>query len=187
MPTGGGGGGGGLSIVSVTARLTGNGTGGSPLDIAGWPEIFYTVTRNLDQDQGFGNANQTVANGFTLPNPLTFATIAVEVHTADAAGNYDFGVYTKAGALVANIGATHLPSTGLVSFSTLQGSQTIAPGLYIFAGTGNAVTAKIWGNTHIYTWFQNGNIGATVGGVLNSSVTAQSVSPATSGFNFLLY
>lgn len=179
--------GGGLSTVHTTSTLTGNGTTGSPIGVAGWPLTFFSLGFPQSQETLAG-ANDIDASGFVLPYPLTFAHILVNIDTADAVNDYDIGIYTKAGVLVANIGGQPLPSTGSQSFATLQGSQTILPGLYAFAWTGAATTAQI-GNTNQSgeVWFQSHNIGTAVAGTLPASVSAIAVSPTNFTLAFALY
>jgi len=187
MPTGGGGGGGGLSTVSVTARLTGNGTSGSPLDIAGWPGTF--ISSPFSQASGLqpSGSNDIAIFGFELPYALTFANIAVFIQTADGSNNSDIGIYSQAGSLVANIGAQHISSGNQVAkFATVQGSQTIVPGLYLFAMTSAASTLTVYGGI-AGLWVKNLNVASSTGGALASSISAQTVSPDYEIPSFMLY
>jgi len=175
-----------IKAVQTQPRLTGAGTVASKLDIAGWPITFFTST-------SFGGAanigaNQVFISGFDLAYPLTFAHITVNISTADAVNLYDFGVYSLAGILLANIGAQSLPATGQTTFATLQGSQTIGPGLFAFAWTGNANTAHILGdNGNTWLWVSNSNVAASVGGALPASIPAQTVHPdQRAGLNYVL-
>jgi len=183
MPTGGGGGG-GLSSVTTNSTLTGTGTSGSPLGVTGEPISFFTQQWNQGPD-GQTGANQVYINGFYTASALTFAHIGVNVYTSDNAHNYDLGIYTKAGTLLANIGAQTLPSTGIQAFATLQGSQTITPGLYVFALTGTAFTAQLGICTQAATWVRNVNYTSSSGGALPASISA--VSFSISQYTIFLY
>lgn len=182
-----GGGGGGLSSVTTNSTLTGNGTGGSPLGVAGMPIIFYSSGNGLSSES-LAAANDIDASGFVLQYPITFAHLAFQVNTADGVNSYDVGIYTNAGALVANIGPQHLPSTGLVSFITLQGSQTILPGLYAFAWTSAATTAQLGIDNNLsFTWFQSHSIGTSSGSTLPASVSPIAISVTGYGLALALF
>lgn len=111
----------------------------------------------------------------------------VNVTTSDATNLYDIGVYTKAGSLIANIGAQHLPNNNIQTFATVQGAQTIPSGLYIFTITGNAATASISYDNDSPAWVIANSFAASSGGALPSSIGAQAVTPATSQIYFQLY
>lgn len=181
-----GAGGGGLSAVATNSSLTGNGTSGSKLSVADWPLSWWSGPE-LDTAFHLGGANAVAVLGFGLSAAVTFSKIAVYVGAADAVNNYDFGIYSKAGALLANIGAQPLPSTGVQSFNTVQASQTILPGLYLFAYTGAAVTAFTEYAFYYPTWFANANLAASTGGALPVSVGAQVITPNTGQFWFQIY
>lgn len=170
MPTGGGGGGGGLSTVATNATLTGNGTSGSHLGVAGWPLANY-VNGVASSTTALGTANTLWVESFNLPYAVTFAHIQVNIGTTDAVGLYDVGVYTFAGALVANIGAQTLPSTAEHNFATVQGSQTILPGTYFFAFTGNGTTATLGFWNNIEAFYSSRSTGVSSGGALPASFT----------------
>lgn len=176
-----------LGILSVgkNSTLTGAGTAGTPLGVNGWPLIAFN---NSQYSNSFhvGGTNQVSIWGFVLAYPLTFANITIDIATADAVNSYDIGLYTKAGALVANIGAQTIPSTGIHAFATVQGSQTIAPGLYLFGATGNANTAQIEGSTAAPNWVVNTNVTSSSGGALPSSIGAIAASPGINQVGFSL-
>lgn len=176
MPTGFGGG--GLASVSTNTTLSGTGTGASPLSVNGWPLIAW-ATAPIDTTIALGGANFVYISGFFLPLAVTFSNLVFNVITPDAANNYDVGIYTKAGALIANIGAQHLTPAGIKSIATLQGAQTLLPGLYLSSWTGNANTATIAGGGTTWTWRNNTNVATSAGGVLPASITAQTVSYGT--------
>ena len=168
-----------LSIlkVSTTAELTGAGTTGSPLSVAGWPLTWFTTGLPVSA-LSLGAANVVSVYGFALPYTLTFANVGIYVAVADAVNNYDLGLYTKAGNLIANIGPQTLPNAAQTSIATLQGSQTIAPGLYLFAWTGDVGIAQIYGYTYDFSWVVNGNIAASAAGTLPPAIGAVAVASA---------
>jgi len=175
-----------IKAVQTAARLIGAGTVASPLDVAGWPLTSYASLFALGGVAA--NTNQTRISGFALPAPLRFSQIGVRVGATDAVNNYDLGVYNAAGTLIANIGAQPLPTTGFVSFATVQGAQTILPGIYAFAFTGNAGTAQIFYDSGDgLVIFSNQNYQVTVGGALAASVPAVTPAPNTNGLAFILF
>ena len=149
---------------------TGGGSGGG----AATPLLWYGFAAT-GVAYSLAGINQVAVTGFALPFPLTFSKIASFVFTADAVNNYDFGIYTKAGVLVANIGAQHLPSTGMQTFATVQGVQTIPPGLYMTAFVGSATTAQLTQASSGTCWCINTNAGTGVAGTLPATVTPQAV------------
>jgi hypothetical protein len=169
---------GGLTGVTTDGSLSGNGTSGSPLKVTGQPNAFFTPYAAGATGFKPAAANDILIAGFALQWPITFAHLAVYVDTADGANNSDFGIYSQAGALIANIGAAHYSSTGLVSAATLQGAQTIYPGLYLFAMTSAANTLVLACNTSALAWIVNTNVATSTGGVLNNTITAQTAAPA---------
>lgn len=162
---------------------TGGGGGGAP---KGWPVTFFTLFPNTNTSAS-PIANQVSVYGFTLGYLLTFSNIAFVVAVADATHNTDIGIYNQAGNLVANIGATLISGTGTQHFATLQGAQTINPGLYTFGFTsaGTALTFNTTANQICWLW--NNNVATSSGGVLPASVGALSVSLNTQTPVFALY
>jgi NADPH:quinone reductase-like Zn-dependent oxidoreductase len=90
---------------------------------------------------------------------------------------YDVGIYSQAGALIANIGPTHFGATGLVATATLQGAKTINPGLYVFGWTGNAATLGIQTDHTTGTWAEITNIATSSAGTLPPSIGAVAIAP----------
>lgn len=174
-----------IKAVQVQARLTGAGTVASPLDVNGWPlTAFYqgSVRSNTTP-----TANQVWVIGFYLPCPLTFAHIGWNIETSDNTGLYDVGIYSG-GSLIANIGAQTMPTAfSFYKAATLQGAQTIYPGLYSFAFTGNAAVATLGYDGNAAGWVYNQGAGASVGGTLPASITAPTVNPTGNGACFMLY
>jgi hypothetical protein len=175
-----GGGGGGLATVTTDTTLTGNGSAGLPLGVKGWPLKFFS-SGIWNTQTNFAGANSIGISGIVLEYELTFGNIAVNVQTSDASNNYDIGIYTAAGALVADIGPRPLPSTGFVHFAAVQGIQTIAPGLYLFAFTGITNTAKLTCQSQNNAWISNTNLSASTGAQLPSTIAAQTPAPAVGG------
>jgi hypothetical protein len=145
--------------------------GGGNGQITGWP-LAYFSNASLNNNIALDGANQISVSGFALPYRLTFSKIAIGVITTDATNLYDVGIYTQAGALVANIGAQTLPTNQIQTTPIVQGAITIPPGMYLFAFTGNANTATLdWFNSG-YSWVFNQNVAASSGGALPASIGA---------------
>lgn len=174
-----------IKQVETAARLNGAGTVASPLDIVGWPITGFTYPAGTNDAQG-SVTNQTVVYGFALPFALTFSKITFFVNTADATNNSDVGLYSAAGSLVANIGAQHLATASAVTIATVQGSQTIAPGLYWMAFTSASNVLKLYGNNSQFGLGSYTNAGVTSGGALANSITAPVVSPLRQTLSFTL-
>ena len=156
-------------------RLAGGGGGGG--GVVGWPLAWFQYGSTFQQFF-LGGGNQIAIWGFPLPYALTFGNIGVFVGSADAVNNYDVGIYTQAGVLVADIGARPLPSAAEVSFPAVQGIQTLEPGLYLFAFTGDANTATLWQDEDSPAWVFDGDVAASVGGALPPNVGAVAIAAA---------
>jgi hypothetical protein len=178
---------GGLTSVTTDGSLTGSGTSGSPLKVTGQPITFFATQGGTGLNFKPAASNEIVIGGFALQWPLTFSHIGVDVTTADGANNSDFGIYSQAGTLLANIGAAHYASTGFVSAATLQGAQTLYPGLYLFGMTSAANTIGIGYGSGGINWVLNANVATSSGGVLNGTITAQTVTPSLNVPTFVLY
>ena len=131
---------------------------------------------------GGGAANFSVAtsnslsiNGFMVGAAESFSKIGVFVVAADAStAKYDFCVYNLAGALVANVGPASYPTAGGKILPIAQGSAALAPGVYLFAMTGNATALAIDGCNGSAGYFWNGaqtSFGASTGGACPSLIT----------------
>jgi hypothetical protein len=138
------------------------------------PQVFFGAG-GPSNPLSLGGANQVVVSGFVLPYPLTFSKVGFYVTTGDAANNYDLGVYTQAGALIANIGPQHLTG-GVNAINALQGAQTIQPGLYLWGFTGVATVAALYATNTALSWALNLNIATSSAGTLPASVGAVSIS-----------
>jgi len=136
---------------------------------------------------GINSANQVTVCGFALPYNLTFSNIVNYVWQADGTNLYDVGIYTQAGALVANTGPNHWPSTGFQTLSTLQGAKTLQAGLYLFGFTGNANTGQVSYDSGGSAWAYNVNITSSSGGTLPASIGAVAIAPDYRQFQFHLY
>ena len=129
----------------------------------------------------FSPASANVTMGYMLQIPywVTTSQVIWFLNTADATGTdlYDLGIYNLAGKLLADIGPTAMNiSTGVHTTSWTQGKVTFAPGIYIFATTGEATTAKIelYTSANFIAPFSSTNPlsgNATTGGQLLSSLT----------------
>lgn len=176
-----------LGILSVgkNATLTGAGTVASPLGVTGWPLTFFS-SGVWNSNSNIGANNAIAISGIVIPYALTFGHIAVNVATADASNNYDIGIYTAAGALVADIGPQTLPSTNYVHFATVQGSQTIQAGMYLFAFTGVATTAKLTLQTQNNPWIYSANLSSSTLAQLPSTIAAQTPAPTQGTFTYFV-
>ena len=136
---------------------------------------------------GGGAINFTVAasntlsiNGFMVAAPTTFSKIGIFVLASDAsAAKYDFCIYNTGGRLIANVGAASYASGGGKILPLAQGTVSIAPGVYLFAMTGNATTLAINGCNGAAGYFWNGaqtSYGASVGGSCPTSIAPPSTS-----------
>jgi hypothetical protein len=167
-----------IKQVETDSSLTGAGTLASPLKVAGQPFTFFCSLPAGATTYKPTASNNILISGFKLDWPVTFSRLAFYVNTADGANNSDFGIYSQAGTLLANIGAAHYGSTGLNTAATLQGAQTFQEGLYIFAFTSAANTLSLAMNSGGLAWIYNANVATSAGGVLNNSIAAQVVTPA---------
>lgn len=157
------------------------GSGGSTV---GWPLAAFATG---DTFNAFNAGVNTVAHhGFALPYALTFSTITVNISANDAAHNYDIGLYANTGVLVADIGAQTLPSTGVQTFTTVQGIKTIPPGLYTLAFTGNNGTASLSYDAAWASWIGSGGVGVSAGGQLPNSIGALTPTPSAGIAFFVL-
>ena len=144
-------------------------TASSPL-INKSPFTLYEVGRGLTN---LDSANEIALYPFNLPYPLLVTDIIVRILAADGSNNSDIGIYDAAGNLVAHVGAQHISSTGVISFSIPGGPIIIGPGLYFLAFT-SAATNLEWavgsdgGSTNITTL---GTSTTSSGGALPSTIT----------------
>jgi hypothetical protein len=156
-------------------------TGAQPV-----PLTFFRSTPIANADSPLNGANVISRTGVVISYWLTFSKIGVDIGTTDAVDNYDLGLYTAAGGLVANIGAQTLPTGNVQSFATVQGVQTIAPGLYVFAWTGNAATAQLAFGNNDASWVCGNSATTSTGGALPASIAASTVSVSTTCWYFFL-
>jgi len=186
MPTGGGGGGGGLSSVITDSTLTGSGTSGSHLGVNQWPVNYFSWQYYAAESALSGN-NHVDVSGFTLSAQLTFSNLVINIGTADAVGLYDFGIYSKAGALLANVGPASYAGTGQTVLTVLQAPVTLAPGLYVFGFTGTSTTLKIGSSPYGTTWIGANNVATSSAGTLPVSIGAQAISISNDAWAFGMY
>lgn len=159
------------SGVAVSNPSAGN------VSIAEAPAAMFFSGTHAGANQA-ATANTIIASGFYLPYPVTFSHIAFVVNTADTTSgdHYDVGIYSHAGTLEADIGATAgttaFSATGSKDVVIAQASVTLPPGQYYFALTGNAATGAIDINpcSSFYS-ITASSLGSSSGGALPSSLT----------------
>lgn len=113
-------------------------TASSPL-INKSPFVLYEGGKGL---ASLDSANEIALYPFNLPYPLLVTDLIVKILTADGSNNSDIGLYDADGNLIAHIGAQHISSTGVISFSIPGGPIIIGPGLYFLAFTSVATTLE---------------------------------------------
>lgn len=124
-------------------------------------------------------ANKVWISGFVLPAPITFSSITMNVQTADAVNNVDWGIYSPAGNLLTHIGAQIVAATGYRRLATSGAPVTLAPGRYLFAFTTNSATFAIFYSANTATaWAINTNVAASAGGALPASIGAVAIAPS---------
>jgi hypothetical protein len=160
----------------------GGGGGGTP---TGWPLDYFEATYQ-QSTSNINAADHCDFLGFFLPASVKFSNISVSIDVSDAAGLYDWGIYSAAGDLLANIGPVHLPSTDLVTGAVLQGEQILNPGRYVFAITGNSTVAFFGYNQQSFCWSNRLNSTPSAGGALPNSAPAFNISLGYSQWAFLL-
>lgn len=161
----------------MTIKLSGGGGGNSAPK--GWPITAFWPQASVVTASSLGGNNQVFIHGFFLPAALTFGHITVFPNATDAVNTYDVGIYTAAGALIANIGGTTLPTSAITTYALAQGSQTINPGLYLSAWTGSSTAGTLFDDANgPPNWVINSNAGTATGGILPSSITAPALSPS---------
>lgn len=166
-----------IKAVQLNASLFGAGTVASPLAIT--PARAFGPLASNQSGGGPSAANKIFLSMILIPCPLTFSKLSFSLSTGDAVNNCDYGFYNTAGTLIANIGAQIIASTSLVSYSTVQGLQTIPQGNYYFGFTSNATTAKINYNNLVFSAYSNTGFGTSVGGALPATIT-----PPADSFGF---
>jgi len=171
------------------------GGGGTAYANSTYGVYWSTLGDNNTNTPNFGTNNQIFVGIVTIPFEIIFSNIYVVVHATDTVGFYDFGIYDltiSPGTLLANIGASHLPNSGVQKFATTQGSVTLNPGIYCFAATGNIQTATVgvMSNTAgaFIRPFNSGAAGtSSSGGALPSSITLPSTSAPTTNGNTIIF
>ena len=173
----------GSSSVVTDGTLTGNGTGGNPLGVKGWP-LPYTGSGSAFASF-IVNPNSLVLCGLVIPYEVSFADITFQVDTPDAGGSLsDYGIYNAAGTLIANVGAQSF-AVNLQTLPTLQGRKSIPPGVYWAAVTTNGATLVVDGNqSSPFSLYFNQAFGASTGGALPATIVppAYAVNSRSLGF-----
>lgn len=164
----------------MSIRLSGGGAGGG----GSAPLVYYSDADNFSV---FGATGTHVyVAGIVLEYSLTFSNITLKVMDADAVNDSDCGMYNMAGALIANIGAQALGSVAVVTIPTLQGIQTIPPGLYLFAFTSAGSVLGLAGDFDAPTWFIDPDVAASIGGALPAAIGLRTVVPSYGRLSFQL-
>jgi hypothetical protein len=98
----------------------------------------------LSAGQGPSAANAINVSVIYLPN-IQFSHLTVDVSTTDSSSSdyYGWAITDLSGNLKCSITAVNLTVGGASDQSCTQGTVTLPSGVYIFAFTGNATTAKI--------------------------------------------
>ena len=156
---------------SITISATGGG-GGSPT------LPFFVTSGGRTGSTITPKANVAQLWGFLLPYNVTTTQVTYDVSSLDkTANNYDIGIYTTAGALVVNVGATaattFASATGFKSLPWKQGSTSLTGGEYYLAITTNCASscAKLGASGDNVSFASAASGGASTGGALPSSVT----------------
>jgi Pectate lyase superfamily protein len=128
-------------------------------------------------------ANAVNVSQIVIPYSVTVSKIVYDVGTVDGANNYDIGIYDSGGALKCDIGAQTFGTGGVQDKLCTQGSVTLPAGIYYFAFTGAATTAKIfYGNSSALQVIGTNTSGSSTGGALPASITVPGVGAQISAF-----
>jgi len=170
------------------------GSGGGTLSLFGhptYPSIGFGPANTAWNTTAIGGAANVVALWyFYLPGSVSAVHLGLAIHTGDATNHYDFGIFSSAGILLANVGpaiytaspgSSPGPPTNFTVTTFLQGTVAMPPGEYFFAITSSAAGAlsifTLVGDD--YPWglinFAVGN-GAWLG---TSSTSSSSTLPST--------
>ena len=166
-------------FLSGHIRLAGGGGGGG----GGEALVYFGDADNFTNLDATANAVSVA--GFVLPYALKFSNLTIRVSAGDAANDSDAGVYNQAGNLIANIGAQKL-GAGTQTIPTVQGLQTIPPGLYLFALTSAGSALIVACDFDAPTWFVQFNVAASVGGALPAAIGVITVTPSYTRLSFQL-
>lgn len=154
-------------------RLAGGGGGGG--SVPSIPAIMFGGTTDVFAPSA---ENVCAGCGIYLPCEVVVNNIVIYVNDTDDTALCDAGLYTKAGSLVAHIGAQVLPAPGITAFPVIGGPLTLSPGAYVFAFTENAFTCNLVGAGYLSTWYYSSDFAASVGGELPASVGAFTPAPS---------
>jgi hypothetical protein len=148
------------------------------------------------QDYGYqsGSSAVTAANatdcvGVIFPIALSVGHVVLNVATADATNNSDFGIYNSSGTLEAHIGAQHLGTGGVNTLAFSGGTQSIPAGKSYACLTSVGTTVALSIFQQNITFFTFATVSsATTGGSLNSTITPPADTPGFSAnvFAFIL-
>lgn len=160
MPTGGGGGGGGFTTWFGCGTNAGS----------------YQLT----------SGNTIALTGFSLQGTVQFSNMSINVATAAASGTWDVGIYSAAGALLANTGPQSYTTTGFFTTAVLQAPVTLHPGKYLFAFTGPTTTLLLEADAVTPSWYFNRGYGSSSSNTLPATITAPTPAANLSMFMFQL-
>jgi hypothetical protein len=129
-------------------------------------------------------ANAVNVSQIVIPYSVTFSKVAYDVSITDAVNNYDIGIYDAGGALKCDIGAQVFSPGGVQDKLCTQGSVTLPAGIYYFAFTGAATTAKIfYGNSSaLQVIGTNTSSTASTAGALPATITVPGAGAQISAF-----
>jgi len=172
-----------LKAVQTNSGLTGTGAVGSPLGLT--PSNFYSIGSFGGGPTQAVTANTLVICGVVIPLAVVFSNFTFWLAAGDASHDSDIGIYTPAGALLANLGAQLLTGTGAPqTIATLQSGVVIQPGKYLVAWTSAASTLSLYTDAQTnapWCWFSSASYGTSVGGACPASITAPAQSIARGG------
>jgi len=126
---------------SVSSGVVSVADAGSPC--SGSSATFYAMG-TVSSGQAPSSTNAIDVSTIYLPN-LQFSHITADVSTADSSTSdyYSWGLYSTSGAVLCSFSAANLTAGGTVDKTCSQGTVSVTAGEYLFAFTGNAITAKI--------------------------------------------
>jgi hypothetical protein len=174
-----------LDAMTDGSTLLGAGIAANKLAII--PSIYLSAMSGSNFT-GF-TENFVAVCGFTVPTPLTFSNLVINIANADDAPVLnDFGIYDFAGNLIANTGPFSFPVATQPVFPMQQGEQTIPQGLYLFAATSDGDGLAIYGDTNSFSWFETtAYTGFPTGGSLPSTIPPPGIVPNLQTFCVALF
>jgi hypothetical protein len=153
------------------SNFSGGGAGGATLS--------QYVTPGVKTSQLSPAVNLTRIFDFVPPGNVSATKITVSVAVADnTADLYDIGIYSPTGTLLTHTGAlagtTFAPSTGAKTYNLLSTANLQGGTRYVLSYTGNAAVVALstcGASLLAFPNVQPAANSATVGGVLNNSIT----------------